>query len=392
MKRDIIHLHIPAFFIAVSRSIDPRLKGRPVAVAQPGSARSLILSTSCEAKKEGVLKGIPVSRAVRRCPGLKVIAPDPALTIKAAFSISKTVSRYTPVWESARPGHIYMDLTGTGRLWGAAKDAASTLRKEIGDMFSLTGTAGVSGNKMVSSIASRMASCGVTDIDHGREKSFMAPLRVGVVPGIGASGKNILLELNIRLVRELACLDMGDMRMVFGKRAHLIHERAIGIDPRPVYPAPSSPSVSEKVVLSADENDDQRLLSILFALVEKCAFKIRKRGLVPKKAGLLIRYADGMEETKRMSLKITDPFAHDFFTRLETLFLKSCTRRVRVRYMRVWFFDLAPGSGQLSLFPSTGSTEKKSALVSALDRVRERYGDEAIGYGRAHAGSPLCAS
>ena len=102
---------------------------------------------------------------------------------KGSQFLAKAVARYTPIWEPARPGHIYMDVTGTERLWGRAKDTASRVRLDIKGSLSLDGKVGVAGNKMVSNIASRvMPSDGVLDVDHGQESSFMAPLRVGLLP------------------------------------------------------------------------------------------------------------------------------------------------------------------------------------------------------------------
>ena len=223
--RSIIHIHIPSFPIAVAQVCRPALRGRPVAVAPALSERALILSVSLEAQKEGLFRGLPLSKAVKRCPGLKVIPPDPSLLERANRAMAKVVAQYTPLWEPSRPGHVYLDVTGTKRLWGKAKDTGHRLSKEIKVRLHLTGTAGVAGNKMVSSIASRITpSLEVLDVDRGREASFMAPLKVDMMPGIGRFRKKILLEeLNIFRVQELAALDIGHLKLIFGGHAHVIH-------------------------------------------------------------------------------------------------------------------------------------------------------------------------
>ena len=385
MRRHIIHLHIPFFPISVARVCQLGLRDRPVVVAPPRSERALILSVSPEARKEGVFKGMPLSTAMKQCPGLTALPPDPGLTERACRAMTKVVGQYTPLWEPSRPGHIYLDVTGTERLWGRAKDTGYRLRQEIQSRLRLSGTAGVAGNKMVSSIASRITpSLKVMDVDHGRESSFMAPLRVGVVPGIGRVRRKILLEeLNIIRVRELAILDMGTLKLIFGPQAHVIHQRTVGIDLTPVYPVLRKPMVSEEFTLPQDENDDRKLLAMLYGLVEQCAYRLRERELIPRKAGLLIRYSDQMEAKRQVKLENPSFWDFDLYGPLEALFLKICNRRVRVRFMRIWFRDFSAPERQLLLFAAPSAlAEKHSAVIQALDRIRERYGKETIGKGK----------
>jgi DNA polymerase-4 len=385
MVRHIIHLHIPAFPIAVARVYRPELRDRPVAVAPPHSERALILSVSPEARQEGVFKGMPLGRAIKFCPDLTVLPPDPGLTEKAFRGLVRTAAHYTPLWEPSRPGHVYLDVTGTDRLWGRAKDTAGRLRREIKNRLSLSGAAGVAGNKMVSSIASRiMPSEGVLDVDHGQESRFVAPLRADVLPGIGPLRRRMLLEeLNITLVREIAALEMGNLRLVFGRQACVIHQRAFGIDPTPVYPPPRKPRVAEEITLAMDDNDDERLLGTLYGLVERCSHRLRKRTLFPRKAGLMFRYADHVEIVRRINLPAGSFWDFDLYDPLEDLFLKACRRRVRVRFMRVWFQGFSAPTSQLSLFPAVPEgTGKNASVILALDRIREKYGDASIRYGR----------
>jgi len=328
---------------------------------------------------------MPLGKAMKFCPALNVLPPNPELTGKASRVLTRVVTQYTPLWEPSRPGHIYLDVTGTERLWGRAKEAASRIRREIKKHLRLPGMVGVSGNKMVSSIASRIVPFqGVLDVNHGQESSFMAPLKADVLPGIGRVRKKILLEeLNISLVREIAVMDMDNLRLVFGRQAYVIHQRALGIDPTPVYPPRMKPTVAEEVTLPRDENDDGKLLGILYGLVEKCSHRLRSRALLPRRAGLVFRYADQEEVIRRINLPHGSFWDFDLYEPLEKIFLKACRRRVRVRFMKVWFREFSPPNPQLSLFPTIPPVpEKKTQVTRALDSIRERYGDEAIKYGR----------
>jgi len=383
MYRHIIHIHIPAFPIAVARASQPGLRGRPVAVAPLHSERAPILSVSHEARREGIFKGMHLGKALKFCPDLTVLPPDRGLTGKACEVLVKMVAQYTPLWEPSRPGHIYLDVTGTGRLWGRAKEVASRLRREISNHLCLPGTAGVAGNKMISSIAARIgASEGVLDVDHGQEPSFIAPLRASFLPGVGhALGTILLEELGISLVREIAALDTGTLRLAFGRQASVIHQRALGIDPTPVYPPRRAPTIAEEATLPRDENDDGKLLGTLYGLVERCAHQLLSRDLCPRKAGLAFRYTDQEEVARRVDLPGVSFWDLDLYRPLERAFLKAYQRRVRIRFLRVWFQDFSAPASQLSLFP-TGFPEKKTLVTKALHRIRERYGGAAIRYGR----------
>ncbi|MFP4036667.1 MAG: hypothetical protein ACLFUE_04030 [Desulfobacteraceae bacterium] len=385
MERHIIHLHVPAFPIAVERASQARLRGRPVAAANGSGSRASVLCASAEAKDEGVGKGMPLVRAKQTCPGLVVIHPDPVRIEKASRLLAEVTARYTPIWEPLRPGHIYMDVTGTSRLWGRAKDTAERARLEVLERLSLSGTAGVAVNKLVSGIASRVyLGGGVLDVDPGCEEAFLAPLRVDYLPGLGpARSLALLRELGVGVVGELASLDPVALKPLFGRRALVIHRLARGIDPTPVYPPCKTPVLREEQSFPEGENDDHRLLRALYRLVEACCRGLRERGEAPLSGRLLLRYADGREVSRRVSFSGETAWEADLFPPLCRAFHSACTRRVRVGLIRVEFGRLTPACGrQLSLFsrePSPG--EAGAVLTRALDRIRTRHGGGAIGYG-----------
>ena len=192
--RSIIHLHIPAFPIAVARISQASLRNRPVVVAPLYSNRPVVLAVSSEARREGIFMGMPLSKARRRCSGLKVISPDPSALEEACRHLDRTAARYTPIWEPSRPGHLYLDLTGAERLWGPTCDAARRLQQEIRNQLGLIGVIGIAANKLVSNVASRVLPknsdpTGVFNVRYGQEAAFMAPLKVNVIPASARCAK-----------------------------------------------------------------------------------------------------------------------------------------------------------------------------------------------------------
>ncbi len=171
-----------------------------------------------------------------------------------------------------------------------------------------------------------------------------SPLRWSVRP---ARSLSLLRELGITLVGEIASLDPALLKPLFGRRALVIHRRARGIDPTPVYPPGRAPALRQEQAFPEGENDEHRLLRALYRLVEACGRRLRERREAPLSGTLLLRYADRREVSRRVSFNG------------ET----ACGR-------------------QLSLFsrePSPG--EARAVLTRALDRIRARHGDRAIDYG-----------
>ena len=136
--------------------------------------------------------------------------------------------------------------------------------------------------------------------------------------------------------------------------------------------------------MAEDENDNERLLAALYHLVECCARRLRERGAYPQRVGLLLRYSDTMEIKRRMRLPTLTYWDFEIYPHLKRLFSKACTRRTRVRFMKIWFWDFLYEDHQLHLFDQAShETEKNKAVVQALDKIRKRYGEEAIRYAKA---------
>jgi DNA polymerase IV len=378
--RDILHFTIPDFPIAVARVIDASLRARPLAVVPGTSGRALLQAVSAEARAEGVREGMALYRAQRCCPALRLVPPDPARVGRAMRALVELTSGYTPLWEpeQGQGGQLYLDLTGSHRLFGPGRDVAARLEREVAARLRLPGRVGVAGNKLVSRIASHvLRRPGICDVLRGSERGFIGPLAVSVLPGIGASrAEALLLELNLRTVGELAALSLAQLRLVFGAFAPLARQRALGVDPSPVQPPRRRPEVLEEALLAAEANDDGVLLAELCRLVELCGLRLRQLGKGARSLVFSLHYADGVSE--RRSATLTAPQNQDvvLLAAAEGLFYQACQRRVRVRGMRLICRQLEAEGAQLELFGAAGPGEKprQQALQAALDALRGRHG------------------
>jgi DNA polymerase-4 len=386
MERDVLHLSIPAFPIALARVKDASLRGRPAAIAPGHSDRALLQCVSKEAEAEGVCEGMPVYRARRLCPALTLLPPDPELLARGTRALQEVAGAYSPVTEPSAAGRLFLDLTGCRRLLGPGRDAAARLEKEISARLRLQGVVGVAGNKLVSRIASGyLEKPGVCDVLRGAERAFIAPLPVSVLPGIGASRESVLMrDLNLRRVEEVAGLSVAQLRLAFGPFAPLLHQRACGIDPSPVQPPRRTPEIAEEAFPESEENDDRILLAELCRLAEGCGLRLRRLGKGTLRLSLTLTYADGVVEQGTATLP--SPLSHDLplMAAVEGLFYRTCRRRVRLKGMRLVCGRLASENRQMDLFSPEGEpSAHQESLQEALDSLRTAYGRDAVRWGRS---------
>jgi DNA polymerase-4 len=392
MERDILHLAIPAFAIALARVSDPDLRRRPVAVAPGNSERALLQCVSAEARAEGICEGMAVYRARRCCPALILLPPEPRQMARGMRALQELAGRFSPLLEPAAPGRLFLDLTGSRRLLGPGRDAAARLERELGRDLRLAGSVGVAGNKLVSRIAAGyLEQPGVCDILRGSERHFIGPLPVAVLPGVGpARSRQLLQDLNLRRVEEVAALSVAQLRLALGPFAPLLHQRACGIDPSPVRPPQRAPCLGEETYLTAADNDDSALLAALCRLVEDCGRRLRRLGRQTRQLTLTLMYADGVTERGTARLPLPHDLDLPLLAAAEELFLKSCRRRVRLKGLRLDCARLESGPRQLDLFTAAPAAHAAppvaATLQQALDRLRERYGMGALRWGRSLEG------
>jgi len=378
MEREIIYMTVTNFAVAVERVVHPELRGRPVVVACRDAARSIVTSVSSEARVEGVRPGMTLSRATRYCGRAVVLPPNESLYCRASRAIFRVLAGFSPLLEPSGHGHAYLDVTGTGRLFGPPRDTAWKAQKEIRRQLRLDASLGIASNKMVSRIASAVIQpAGLQDVPHGNEPSFLSPLSVRLLPGVGPRTETQLADLNLRIIRDVAAMKMEHLALAFGRLGFTLYQHARGIDRTPVYPMRAVPAVEEAKVLPEDSNDFDLLQRVLREISERAARRLREKKQRTGRMELCVWYADHREG--RRGLKIDPPVQSSTIlcARALTLLGLVMERRTRVRSMRLRLTDLSAGSVQMELFADPGP-ERQTKLDLALDTLRHRYGDKVI--------------
>src|SRR5262245_23597432 len=386
-ERDVVHLDVAAFAVAVERVREPRLRGRPVVVAPP-TPRGVVLDASFEARRAGIGRGMPLTKATRLCRDVIVLTPDEPLYARAATAVREILGRFTPLVEPASGGRWFLDLTGTRRLFGPPVDVASRLAREVEKSLRLTAAVGVAVNKTVSRVAAdEIEPAGLLDVAHGNEASFLAPLPAARLPGVSGEVRSTLSDLNIRIEREIAEVGVGHLTMLFGRMGLVLHERALGIDPTPVRVPDAEPAGVEEAAFAEDTNDRPAIESALFELCRRAAAELRRRRVTTARLEVGLRYADGEKGASRASLREPADLDPRLVAEASALLARALTRRVRVRGLTLRATGLARRPRQLTLFEEP-ERRREFHLVSALGKLRAKYGDDVVVFaGRAMKGA-----
>ena len=384
MVRNIVHLHIPAFAVAVERARSAKLRDRPLIVGPISSPRGRVVAASFEAYEAGIRQGMPLSRALKQCRGAVVVNPDQQLYSHVSKRIMKKLLSFSPAVEPIRYGHFFVDMSGTRRIFGQVVDSALKMRREATDDLNLCGTVGIACNKLVSSVAARINQPGeyICDVPRGSESQFLAPFNVKVLPSVKRVEETLVEDLNVKLVRELASIKLAHLSRLFGAEGSSLYKEARGIDESPVRPPRREPSVLVEKILSEDTNDDAVLVMVLYRLTEQAAEMLSQRGVFPRAVTVYLRYSDQFDATRTASIDSCSNLDSVLFRSVEDLFFKVCSRRQRVRYVSVEFTRLTPVERQMSFFASEG-LDKGEQVSRAVQQIRERFGSSAISPGRA---------
>ena len=161
MERSVIHLNVADFAVAVERAVDRRLQRRPLVIAPEGAVRAVVYDMSEEAYQAGVRKGMALGRARRLCPTAAILPPHPARYVQAMQTLVRQARPYSPLVEPGiGDGHLFVDVTGTGRLFGPPADVAWRLRRQAREALGLAPVWSVAANKLVAKVATRLVKPG----------------------------------------------------------------------------------------------------------------------------------------------------------------------------------------------------------------------------------------
>src|SRR5438477_1419142 len=215
--RKIIHIDMAAFYASVEQRDDPQLRGKPVVVAWRGN-RSVVCAASYEARKFGVRSAMPAVRAERLCPNATFLPPDFPRYRAVSRQVREIFKRHTDLIEPLSLDEAYLDVSENKTGLPTATQVARAIREQIREELKLTASAGVASNKFLAKIASDWRKPdGLFVIQPDEVDSFLFPLPVGRLPGVGNVTGEKLEQLGIKTVKNLRELDLANLEGWFGR-------------------------------------------------------------------------------------------------------------------------------------------------------------------------------
>jgi DNA polymerase IV len=400
LPRRILLADADAFFVAVARLVDPEGAGRArllIVGGAPGS-RGVVCSASYEARRFGVRSAMPISRAMRLCPGAMCVPVPRSACGEKSREIADVLARFAPVVECASIDEWYLDLTGTEGVYAGrtVDDVAVSIRTTVQKETGLTISIGGGTSRLVAKLAVELAkskpdrpTSGVFVVPNGGEAEFLQRFELGDLPGVGPKFRERLDRIGLRSVRDVVPHDVPTLtRLVGDREAAWLWARVRGIDDTPVSERDVPKGLSREDTFERDIESDDELQRELLRLVTRVASDLREQDLAARTVTVKLRDADF--RTRQASRTLPHPVIADrviLATAQSLLVRLRRERRVSARLLGVALSSLSvpDESAQLSLFETPGAlleTARDRALAGAVDRLRAKFGDGAIVPGR----------
>ena len=274
--RKILHVDMDAFFTSVEEALDPTLKGKPLIVGGDPTGRGVVAAASYAVRHYGVHSAMPLARAKRLCPDAIFLRGSHRAYSEYSERVFAILREYSPSVEPMSMDEAFVDLTGCDRLHGPALETAERIRRDIRQIVGIPASIGFAANKLIAKIASGYVKPrGLLWIAPGKERRFLAPLRVERIPGIGPKGGAELRRMGIKTVDDLTTIPLEVLERAFGKWGASLYRKSRGVCENAVVgEAGVNRSIGRETTLETDTLDREFLESTLGYLVEKAGVAI----------------------------------------------------------------------------------------------------------------------
>jgi DNA polymerase-4 len=279
-----------------------------------------------------------------------------------------------PLFEKSSIDEFYVDMTGMEKFFGCSlysRELKEAIYKESGLPISYA----LASNKLVGKVATNeVKPNGQLEIPFGDERSYLAPLKVDRLPGVGDKTKILLINMGIHKIETLAQIPVPLMINLLGKPGIDLHRKANGIDESPVVPFHEAKSISTENTFQQDTIDLKFLNAELVRMTEKIAFQLRTENKLTGCITVKIRYSDFDTITAQKTVAYTNQ-DHVILQTVKEQFLKLNTRRLLIRLIGVRFSNLIPGNYQIDLF---NDSQTKIKLYQQIDSIKQQFGEQLI--------------
>ena len=375
-RLSIIHVDLDAFFAAVEQRDHPELRGKPVIVGGDPRSRGVVSTCSYEARKFGVHSAMPLRTALRLCPQGIFVPVDGAKYQLVSREVMAVLRRFTPAVEQVSIDEAFLDVAGSEALFGDAREIAARIKREVVEATGLTVSVGVATNKLVAKVGSDLRKPdGLVIVEPGQEATFLAPLEIRRLWGIGPKTAERLHGLGVRTIGELAALPLETLARALGDHGATLHDRAMGVDFDPVVGGgEAAKSVSHETTFAVDVTDPAEIERTLLALTEGVSARLRAGGIRAGTVAVKIRDSQFRTITRQKSLPEPSDLT-DTIWRAALELARPEVRGKKIRLLGVSATQLGAPE-QISMFEMVDAKQRRA--VDAQDAVRRRFGDRAV--------------
>ncbi len=304
-QRIVLHVDMDSFFASVEVRDDPSLAGRPVVVgADPkgGTGRGVVATCSYEAREYGIRSAMPISQAWQRCPQAAFLPVRHRRYTEVSERVMAILRRHARGgFQQVSVDEAYLECTACTCEEAVAMGKA--IRDEVRAAEGITCSVGIAPNKTVAKIASDMNKPdGMTVVRPDEVAAFLAPLPVGTMPGVGKKSIPRLAGMGITTIGGLARSDVQSLKSSFGKWGVIMHERANGIDDRPVAPRGERKSIGREHTFAQDTGDREVIIPTFERLLDDTVRRLRRHHALCRTVTVKVRFTGFVTKSRAKSL------------------------------------------------------------------------------------------
>ena len=381
MTPRLLHVDMDAFYAAIEQRDRPELRGRPGIVGGTPEGRGVVSAASYEARRFGVHSGLPAARAVRLCPQGVFLPVDMRKYHAVSEQVMAILARHSDRIEQISVDEAFLEVTDRAPDYRAAEKLARRIKQEIREELQLTASVGVGPNKFLAKLGSDLRKPdGLVVIRPQEAESFLAPLPVGKLWGVGPKTEKRLQQLGLRTIGEVAQQPIARLRSLLGAWGDVVYELSRGLDERPVEPAREMKSVSAETTFARDLYDEAQMRRALTTSSKDVARRLQREGVRGKTIAIKVRFKDFRTLTRQTTLPEATDRAETIRQASHKLLAELDRGGQGVRLLGVRATGLESGAKQLSLFAP--EVQRRAQLEESVRYLRERFGEGAVKWAR----------
>ncbi len=376
VKATILHVDMDAFFASVAERDNPELKGKAVVIGM--GARGVVSAANYEARKFGIHSAMPVGRARRLAPHAIFLPVDMPRYQEVSGHVMEIFHSFTPWVEPISLDEAFLDVTGSEKLLGTGREIAVAIRKKVEQQEGITCSVGIAPSKFIAKLAS--AHCkpnGMLEITTDRILTFLHPLPIQAMWGVGPKTAEVLERLGLRTIEDIAKLPRATLIRALGEaNGASLYELAWGRDYRDVTPEEPDRSISAAETFPQDLDNPEEILTEFLRLTERATARLRDRGLFAKTISIKVRFADFSTINRSKTLPLPIDSTHDVYEVAKGLYQGLRIDRARLRLVGVSLENLSQGAPHQMMLGEREVGWRQAE--GAMDQARARFGKGSV--------------